>query len=213
MQQLENTGAIVINSVKALTRTHDKYSTTSALADVRLRVPETYLTESAHWAYRKTRGLKQIIVKPLVGSLGFGVMKYDDPDLVFNAYKTLEMLGLPIYVQEYLENPQRDIRVFVIGEQVIGAIYRVAIGGNWKANVALGSKPKPLKLPRELEDLTIKAVKTLGAVYAGVDILETRDGPVLLEVNGSPSWQGLRRALGVNVAELLVRHAVSLVKR
>ena len=213
MQQLENTGTVVINSVEALTKTRDKYSTISALAGVRLRVPETYLTESAHWAYRKTRGLKQIVVKPLVGSLGFGVMKYDDPDMAFNAYKTLEMLGLPIYVQEYLENPQRDIRAFVIGEKVIGAIYRVATRGNWKANIALGSKPKPLQLPRELEDLTMKAVKALGVVYAGVDILETRDGPILLEVNGSPSWQGLRRALGVNVAELLVRHAVGLVKR
>jgi ribosomal protein S6--L-glutamate ligase len=146
MQQLENTGTLVINSVEALAKTHDKYSTVNALADMRLRVPETYSTESAHWAYRKTQGLEQIVVKPLVGSLGFGAMRYDDPDLAFNAYKTLEMLGLPIYVQEYLENPQRDIRAFVIGEQVIGAIYRVAAKGNWKANIALGSKPKPVQL-------------------------------------------------------------------
>jgi RimK family alpha-L-glutamate ligase len=212
MQHLENMETLVINSVKALTKTRDKYSTITALADAELPVPETYVTESAHWAYRKTQRFKQIVVKPLIGSLGFGAMKFEDVDLAFNAYKTLETLGLPIYVQEYLENPRRDIRAFVIGEKVIGAIHRVAAKGNWKANIALGNKPKPLKLSRELEDLAIKAVKTLGLVYAGVDILETRDGPVMLEVNGSPSWQGLRKASGVNVAELLVKHAVGLLK-
>lgn len=212
MQHLENTGTLVINPVGALIKTRDKYSTITALADAGLRVPETYITESAHWAYRKTQRFRQIVVKPLIGSLGFGAMKFEDVDLAFNAYKTLETLGLPIYVQEYLDNPQRDIRAFVIGKKVIGAIYRVATKGNWKANIALGNRPKLLQLSGELEDLAVKAVKTLGLIYAGVDILETKDGPVLLEVNGSPSWQGLQRASGVNVAELLVKHAVGLVK-
>jgi len=212
MQHLESTGTLVINPVEALTKTRDKYSTITALAGAKLRVPETYITESAHWAYRKTKRFKQIVAKPLIGSLGFGAMKFEDADLAFNAYKTLETLGLPIYVQEYLKNPRRDIRAFVIGEKVIGAIYRIAVKGNWKANIALGNKPKPLQLSREFEDLAIKAAKTLSLVYAGVDILETRDCPVLLEVNGSPSWQGLRKASGINVAELLVKHAVGLVK-
>lgn len=212
IQHVENMGTRVINPVEALTKTRDKYSTIAALADAGLQVPETYITESAHWAYRKTQMFKQIVVKPLIGSLGFGAMRFEDADLAFNAYKTLETLGLPIYVQEYLENPRRDIRALVIDEKVIGAIYRIAAKGNWKANIALGNKPKPLQLSKDLEDLAIEAVKTLGLVYAGVDILETRDGPVLLEVNGSPSWQGLRKASGVNVAELLVKHAIDLVK-
>jgi ribosomal protein S6--L-glutamate ligase len=213
MQHMESTGTVVINPVKALMKTRDKYSTITTLANAKLRVPETYVTESAHWAYRKMQKYRQIVVKPLIGSLGFGAMKFEDVDLAFNAYKRLETLGLPIYVQEYLENPQRDIRAFVVDKKIIGAIYRVAKKGNWKANIALGNKPKPLQLSGELEDLPIKAVKTLGLIYAGVDILETRDGPVLLEVNGSPSWQGLRKASGVNVAELLVKYAVGLVKR
>jgi ribosomal protein S6--L-glutamate ligase len=212
MRHLEKTGTYVINPVGALMKTRDKYTTITMLADAGFRVPETYITESAHWAYRKTRGFRRIVCKPLLGSLGFGVMKFEDADLAFNAYKALETLGLPIYVQEYLENPRRDIRVFVIDDRVIGAIHRVTVKGNWKANIALGNKPKPLKVPSELESLAIKATKTLGLVYSGVDILETRNGPVLLEVNGSPSWQGLKRASGVNVAELLVRHAVELVK-
>lgn len=213
MRHLERTGTLVVNPVEALLNSRDKYSTISTLARAGFSVPQTHVTESAHWAYRHTRGFGQIVCKPLVGSLGFGAMKFKDADMAFNAYKTLETLGLPIYVQEYLENPRRDVRVFVIGGKVVGAIQRIAAKGNWKANIALGNKPKQLKISGELERLAIKATKTLGLVYAGVDILKTKNAPVILEVNGSPSWQGLRKVSGVNVAELLVKHAISLVKR
>ena len=213
MRHLESADTFVVNPVKALLEVRDKYSTIAILAKAGLPVPETYVTESAHWAYRKTRNFKQAVYKPIVGSLGFGAMKFDDSDLAFNAYKTLETLSLPLYVQEYLENPQRDIRAFVIGEKVVASMYRVASKGSWKANIALGNKPKLLKLSKELKDMVVKASKTLGLIYAGVDILETKNGPVLLEVNGSPSWQGLKQASGVNVAELLVKHVLSLMKR
>lgn len=212
MRHLEKTGTLVVNPVEALLTARDKYSTTIAMAKAGFRVPETYVSESAHWVYRKTQGLKQIVCKPLIGSLGFGAMKFKNTDMAFHAYKTLETLGLPIYTQEYLENPQRDIRAFVIGNKVVGAMHRLVRKGKWKANIALGNKPEPLALSRELEDLAARATATLDLVYAGVDILETREGPVLLEVNGSPSWQGLKRVSGVDVAELLVKHAISLVK-
>jgi ribosomal protein S6--L-glutamate ligase len=213
MRHLEEAGTFVVNPIEALLRVRDKYSTIITLAKAKLPVPETYITESAHWAYRKTKSLKQVIYKPISGSLGFGVMKFEDSDMAFNAYKTLEALGLPLYLQEYLENPKRDIRAFVIGGKVVASIYRVASKGNWKANIALGNKPKPLKLSKELEEMTLKASKTLGLVYAGVDILETKNGPVLLEVNGSPSWQGLKSASGVDIAEVLVKHVIGSVKR
>jgi RimK family alpha-L-glutamate ligase len=115
-------------------------------------------------------------------------------------------------LQEYLKNPKRDIRAFVIGGKVVASIYRVASRENWKANIALGNKPKSLKLSKELEEMTLKASKTLGLIYAGVDILETKNGPVFLEVNGSPSWQGLRSASGVDVAEILVKHVMNSIK-
>jgi ribosomal protein S6--L-glutamate ligase len=212
MHHLEEAGTFVVNPVESLLKARDKYSTITILAKAKLPIPETYVTESAHWVYRATRKFRKVVYKPIMGSLGFGVMKFEDPDLAFNAYKTLEELGLPFYIQEYLENPQRDIRAFVIGDRVVASIYRVTSKGNWRANIALGNKPKPLQLPEELEEMAVKAAKTLNLVYAGVDMLETKDGPVLLEVNGSPSWQGLQKASGVNVAELLVKHVLGLMK-
>ena len=213
MKHLEETGMHVINPTVALLKVHDKYSILTLLAKAGLPVPETFVTESAHWAYRMTRGLKKTVCKPITGGLGFGVMKFEDPDLAFNAYKKLEAMGLPLYIQEYLENPRRDIRAFVVGDRVVASIYRVALKESWKTNIALGSNPKSLKLPKELKEMTVKATKTLGLVYAGVDILETEKGPVLLEVNGSPSWQGLEEASGVNVAEVLVKHVLNMTRR
>lgn len=213
MRHLEETGTYVVNPTEALLKVRDKYSTITLLAKAGLPVPETYITESAHWAYRTTKSLKQVVCKPITGGLGFGVMKFEDSDLAFNAYKRLETMGLPLYVQEYLENPRRDIRAFVVGDRVVAPIYRVAPKENWKANIALGSKPKTLKLPKELDEMAVEAAKILGLVYAGVDILETKKGAVLLEVNGSPSWQGLKEASGVNVAEVLVKEVLNIIKR
>lgn len=212
MEHFESSGTLVVNPVLAFQRARNKYSTIFALAKAGVPVPRTYVTEMAHWVYRASRDLKQTVYKPIVGSLGFGSMKFDNPDLAFNAYKFLEQLGQPLYVQEYLEKPGRDIRAFVIGENISASICRIAAPEEWRTNVAQGGKAEPIQLTEELRELTLKATKILGLIYAGVDVLETQHGPILLEVNGSPSWQGLQSATGVNVAEQLVQFAVDSMK-
>jgi len=213
MEHLEFSGTLVVNPTHAYRKVRDKYSTICTLAGAGLPIPRTYVTEMAHWAYRASRGFKQIVYKPIAGSLGFGSMRFSNPDLAFNAYKTLERWGHPLYIQEYLEKPGRDIRAFVIGETILASVYRIAPPGEWKTNVAQGGQTQPIQLPEELQELALRATKSLDLLYAGVDILETERGPVLLEVNGSPSWQGLQRATGVKVAERLVQFVVNLARR
>jgi len=213
MEHLEFSGTHVINPTYAYRKVKDKYSMSYTLAKAGLPVPKTYVTEMANWAYRAIQDFSEIVYKPIVGALGFGSMKFVDSDMAFNAFKTLERLGQPLYIQEYLDKPSRDIRVFVIGDNVLASIYRIATHGEWKTNVALGGEVKAIKLSDELEKLSLKAVKAVGLLYAGVDMVETCNGPVILEVNGSPSWQGLQKATGVNVAEHLVRFAADIVKR
>jgi len=213
MEHLEFSGTLVVNPTHAYRKVRDKYSTICTLAKAGLPIPRTYVTEMAHWAHRASRGFKQIVYKPIAGSLGFGSMRFSDPDLAFNAYKTLERWGHPLYIQEYLEKPGRDIRAFVIGETILASVYRIAPPGEWKTNVAQGGQTQPIQLPEELQELALRAARSLGLLYAGVDILETERGPVLLEVNGSPSWQGLQRATGVKVAERLVQFVVNLARR
>ena len=180
MEHLESSGTLVVNPTRAYQKTKDKYSMISRLAKAGLPVPRTYVTEMAHWAYRASRNFGEIFYKPIVGSLGFGSMKFSDVDMAFDAYKRLERLGQPIYLQEYLEKPGKDIRAFVVGEEVLASIHRIARAGEWKTNVAQGGKAKSVKLSEELEELALRAVETLELIYAGVDILETERGPVLL---------------------------------
>jgi len=213
MEHLELSGAFVVNSTQAYRRARDKYLTMCTLAKLGVPIPSTYVTEMAHWAYRVCKGFRQVVYKPIMGSLGFGSMKFDSPDLAFNAYTTLERLDQPLYVQEYVEKRRRDIRVFVLGERVLASICRVARSMEWKTNVAQGAQVKPIQLSSKLEKLAVSAARVLGLLYAGVDILEDGKRAVVLEVNGAPSWQGLQRATGVDVAEGLVRFVVDYVKR
>jgi len=98
----------------------------------------------------------------------------------------------------------RDVRAFVLGGKVIASIYRVA----------QGAEAKPIQLAPKLEKLAAKAAEAMGLIYAGVDIMEDeKKDAVVLEVNGSPSWQGLQKATGVNVAEELVEYVINYMKR
>jgi len=212
IEHLESSGTLVVNPTRAYQKTKDKYSMIFTLAETGLPIPETYVTEMAHWAYRASRNFRETVYKPIVGSLGFGSMKFSDADMAFNAFKRLESLGQPIYLQEHLEKPGRDIRAFVVGEEVLASIYRIARADEWKTNVAQRGKPKSTKLSVELQELALRAVEALELIYAGVDILETEQGPVLLEVNASPGWQGLQKATGLNVARQIVQYVVNLAK-
>ena len=139
-------------------------------------------------------------------------MKFRDVDMAFNAYRKPEELGQPIYMQEYLENPRRDIRAFVIEEEVVASIQRIAGASEWKTNVSQGGVAKSVELSEEVEELALKAIATLELIYAGVDILEAVQGLVLLEVNASRSWRGLQKATGVDVARQIVQSATRLLK-
>jgi ribosomal protein S6--L-glutamate ligase len=212
MEHLEFSGTLVVNPVQAYRRARDKYATMYTLAKAELPIPSTYVTEMAHWAYRASKGFKHVVYKPLIGSLGYGSMKFDSVDLAFNAYTTLERLGQPLYIQKYVEKPERDIRAFVLGERVVASIYRMAQPSEWKTNVAQGAQAKAIELPTKTENLAVKAAKTLGLLYGGVDLLESENKTVVLEVNSAPSWQGVQRATRVDIAEELVKHMINYVK-
>jgi ribosomal protein S6--L-glutamate ligase len=104
--------------------------------------------------------------------------------------------------------------VFIVGGRVIGAIERRAAAGEWRTNIALGGTARPFDLPPEWERLALAAAAAMGAEYAGVDLLPSREGPVfVLEVNAIPGWEGLQRATGMDVAGAIVEHLVSRVRR
>jgi len=209
VEHLEVSGIRVVNPCYPFRRARDKYATQYVLVAAGLPVATTYTTESMERAYRRSIQMGVSVYKPILGSMGKGALKFDDPDVAYNAWKMLSRLGQPLIVQEFLPNPGRDIRVFVVGDRVIASAYKYGVPGQWKTNVAQGGRMVDEPVPEEILELGVKAVKAIGLDYAGVDVIESDRGPVVLEVNGAPGWQALKQVTGVDVAEKIVRHVTS----
>ena len=212
LEHMEMAGIKVINSSYPFRRARDKYATQYTLKHHGLPIPITFVTESLPRAYELTQEMGEVIYKPILGSMGRGSMKFTDTDLAYNAYRTLDRLQHPLVIQKYVKNPGRDIRVFVIGGKVAGAVYKYLPDNNWKSNVAQGGKMVEEPINEEILKLGVKATEVMGLEYAGVDLLESPEGPLVLEVNASPGWQGIKSATGKDFAQMIVEYGIEQAK-
>jgi len=205
----EERGVPVMNSPRAIERCVDKFYTTALLQEAGLSVPDTVVCESAADALAALRVMGDAIVKPIFGSLGHGMVRVSDPGVALRIVEPLEQVGSVFYVQRVVDHGGRDIRVFVVGGRVIGAIERTAPAGQWRTNVSRGGSVRPFDLPPSWEQMAVDATTAVGADYAGVDLLPSRDGQVfVLEVNGIPGWRGLQQATGIDVAGAIVERLI-----
>jgi RimK family alpha-L-glutamate ligase len=219
---IEEHGVPVMNSPRAIERSVDKFYTDARLHEAGLPTPETVVCDTVANAMEAVRAMlgrqnpgdsPSVIIKPIFGSMGHGLVRVSDPEVAFRVTKSLEQLRSVFYIQRAVDHGGRDIRVFVVGGRVVGAIERRAAAGEWRTNIALGGTARPFELPREWEKLAVAAAAAMGAEYAGVDLLPSREGPVfVLEVNAIPGWEGLQRATGVDVAGAIVEHLVGRVR-
>ncbi len=206
---VEERGVLVMNSPRAIERCVDKFYTTALLQEAGLPVPETVVCESADEALAAIGAMGDAIVKPIFGSLGHGMVRVTDPDVALRVVEPLAQVSSVFYVQRTVDHGGRDVRVFVVGGRVVGAIERTAPVGEWRTNVARGGAVQPFDLPASWAQMALRATAAVGADYAGVDLLPSRDGQVfVLEVNGIPGWKGLQQATGIDVAGAIVEHLV-----
>jgi RimK family alpha-L-glutamate ligase len=209
---IEDHGVLVMNSPRAIERSVDKFYTDALLHEAGLDTPETVVCETTADALAAVRRFGDAVIKPIFGSMGCGLVRVSDPDVAFRIVRALDQTRPVFYVQRYIEHDGRDIRVFVVGGRVLGAIERRALPGDWRTNVARGADAVPFELPVAWAQMAVRAAAAIGADYAGVDLLPTRDGRVVvLEVNGIPGWEGLQRATGLDVAGALAAHVESRV--
>jgi RimK family alpha-L-glutamate ligase len=205
LHAVEERGIPVMNSPRAIERTVDKLWTTALLEQAGLPVPETVACEHPDEAMAAFRALGDVIVKPLFGSMGLGMVRVSDEEMAFRVFRTLETLRGVYYLQRAIDHAGCDVRVFVVGGRVIGAIERRAPG--WKTNLARGGQARAVTLPAERAALALAAAQAVGADYAGVDLLPASDGAVyVVEVNGIPGWRGLQEATSIDVAAAIVEH-------
>ena len=209
---LENRGVLIVNSPGVIERTVDKYYTLSLLEDAGIQVPRTIVTEHFDEAMNGFFELGQdIVVKPLFGSEGRGMVRVCDKETAYRAFRALE-LGRYVYcLQEFIPHGCEDIRTFVVGDRVVGAMVRRS--ETWKTNMAQGAKGSHMDPDDTLREMSLMAAKTLGAAYAGIDILPVEGGGYrLIEINGIPAWRGLYTATGINPAEHMVDFVLNKVR-
>lgn len=206
LHRLRDLGVRVINSASVMERTVDKLFTLCLLERAGLPVPATVACERSDQAMEAFEELGgDVVVKPLFGSEGRGMLRVSDMDLAYRVFSALEQHNYIFYLQEFLPHANTDYRLFIVNDKVLGAMRRT--GRNWKSNVAQGAQVSRVEPDEAMQRLALEAAGVFDADYLGVDLLRTVDGRnVLLEVNGIPGWRGFKKATGIDAGEVLVDH-------
>jgi len=199
---LQELGVHIINPPKAIARAANKFATSVALQRFEVPTPKTTIATDIEKALQALQNYRKAVSKPLFGYKGRDIFLIEEGD-EDKLRQIIEKNGL-VYLQEFVESLRpRDIRAFVVENRIIGAIYRVAPNGTWISNLARGGTAEPCPMTEELMDMAVRANKAVGTIYSGVDLLETKDGLKVIEVNGTPSGMGIYQALGIDVTRVI----------
>jgi ribosomal protein S6--L-glutamate ligase len=203
-------GTPVINPPRALETCVDKFLATARLQAAGLRVPATVVCQCAEDALNAFESLgRDVIVKPIFGSLGRGLVRVTDPEIAWRIFRALERVGSVIYVQEFIAHPGWDLRAFVLAGRVIGSMRRLS-DSDWRTNISQGARAERIELSEDDRDLAIQAARAVGALVAGVDILPGPGGDrYVIEVNSCPGWRALAKATSVDIAAHVVRYVAN----
>jgi len=207
LRQFEHSNIPVLNSPAAIQNAANKFFSFYLFRLAHLPIPHTVITSELKVALKAIEKYGCAVTKPIFGCQGEGIIKLDstlpESELASKLTELLKERGV-LYVQEFVPNPGRDIRVFVVGEEALGAIYRVSCKGAFVCNLSQGGTPVKCELTEEMEELAIRAAKAVDADFAGVDLIESEKGLYLLEVNATPSGKGIKLACGIDVTERIV---------
>ncbi|MFX1520792.1 MAG: lysine biosynthesis protein LysX [Promethearchaeota archaeon] len=212
---LENKGLRVINSFQTSQICGNKLLTTLALTKANIPSPKTIVSFAEEPALESLAVVGYpAVIKPLVGSWGRLVCLVNDETTATSVLEHKEMLG-PLhkihYVQEKIPS-KRDIRTFVIGDDVVAAMYRIPNGGEWRTNIARGGTAKICEVTQEIKELSLKAAKVVKGGILGIDLLEDKEGLVVNEINHIVEFKGLMETTFVNIPELILEYVIEKAK-
>ena len=215
VNQFDMMGVPVLNDALAIARARDKLRALQLLSRYGLDIPRTAMCrfrDEVAQVVEHVGGLP-CIIKLIQGTQGVGVMIASTMDEVQGMLDTFWDLGQEILLQEFVaESKGRDLRALVIGDRVVAAMRRQARTGEFRSNIHRGGKARAVTLTREYTEAAVKAARVIGLEVAGVDMLESRGGPKIMEVNSSPGFEGLERATKKDIARLYVEHAVEMAR-
>lgn len=212
VNHLETMNVPVVNPASAIARSRDKLRCLQLLAQSGLDVPRTVMATSGANVRHLVAAVGGLpcIIKLLRGTQGVGVMIANTPAEAETIVQTFWGLGQDVCLQEFIaESRGRDVRALVVGDEVVGAMRRQARSGEFRSNIHRGGEGKSIRLDRQYQETAVRAARGVGLAVCGVDMLEGKDGPKVMELNSSPGFEGLEQATKKDIAGAIVRHALS----
>ena len=216
VRQFRFMGIPTVNDDLGIGRARNKLHCLQWLAQKGIRIPETlaarFLT-SFDKILEMVKG-PPVVLKLTSGTQGTGMILSDTLQAAQSSLEAIWSLGYDMLMQRFVaESRGRDIRALVIGGRVVAAMRRIAAKKEFRSNIHRGGVGEAVKLNREYADAAVRAADAMGLRVAGVDLLESKDGPSVIEVNASPGFQGLEQATGGNIAREIVAYAARLARK
>lgn len=209
-------GATVLNDGEGVALSRDKFRSLQALACAGLPVPRTIMTQQQSDLTRSFEQLDgpPVIIKLREGTQGVGVIKADSFSSASSTIQAMWALDQAVLLQEFIEESKgTDIRAFVAGGKVVGAMQRRSRAGDFRSNLHLGGVAERATLTRDMRDIALEAAALFKLDVAGVDLLMSHRGPLITEVNPSPGLEGIEGITGFDIAKSIVRTAEALRER
>jgi [lysine-biosynthesis-protein LysW]---L-2-aminoadipate ligase len=208
----EGLGAKVINSLHTAIMCGNKLFTHMELSKSDIAIPKAFCAFSNQSAMGiLNKNGYPMVIKPVVGSWGRMIALLKDKEAaeaVIEDREHMYPLYQVFYFEEFVKRPPRDIRSIVVGDKVVAAIYRYSGDNEWKTNMALGGKAEACKVTNEMEELCLKAAKTMKGDILGVDLMEGENGLLVHEVNNTTEFKNTVRVTGVDIPSLIMDHLI-----
>ena len=214
VRQFEQMDVFSANSSAGITNSRDKLRSLQILSRHHIGIPETTFVRDKRDVLPAIErvGGAPVVIKLLEGTQGVGVLLAESASSAEGIIEVLQMQKQNVLIQKFVaESKGRDIRAFVVGDQVVAAMRRVAQGQEFRSNVHRGGRTEPLKLDETYSETAVRAAQIMGLRVAGVDMLEGRDGPQIMEVNSSPGLEGIEGATQLDVAGAIIDYIAAQV--
>jgi ribosomal protein S6--L-glutamate ligase len=209
VRQFEMMGVYCINESQAIARSRDKLRCLQILSRHDIGLPPTVYTRQADHVpgcIDRVEG-PPVVVKLLEGTQGIGVVLAESTPAASSVIEAFHGLDQNILIQKFIKEAKgADIRALVVGRRMVAAMRRKAVAGEFRSNIHRGGKAKKVRLPADYRKTALAAARVLGLRFAGVDMIESDEGPMVMEVNSSPGLEGIEKATGVDVAEAVIEH-------